>query len=71
MFLPCALWWRRRFGSAGLLGSPGCQPVVAGSPAGNIFRRNSKVTPPLGLGKLPSPAGQQPALPRKIMNQLL
>ncbi len=42
----------------------GCQPVVAGSPAGNIFcKRNSEVTPFPGLGKLPRPAGWQPALP--------
>jgi hypothetical protein len=48
-----------------ILGSTGCQPVVAGSPAGNIFahailRQHGNLP---GLGKLPRPAGWQPALP--------
>ena len=48
-------------------GSTGCQPVVAGSLAGKIFApRSAEATPNSpGLGKLPRPAGWQPALPRK------
>ena len=44
----------------------GCQPVVAGSPAGKIFApRSAEATPNYpGLGTLPRPAGWQPALPR-------
>ena len=45
------------------LGSTGCQPVVAGSlPATSLDTQLSGDAIP-GLGKLPRPAGWQPALP--------
>jgi hypothetical protein len=49
--------------------STGCQPVVASSPAGKIFApRSAEATPSYpGLGKLPRPAGWQPALPRSAI----
>src|SRR5207247_62602 len=48
-----------------VLGSTGCQPVVVGSPADNIFARAvRRVTPIPGLGKLPRRTGLQPVLPR-------
>jgi hypothetical protein len=54
---------RQRF--AHFPGSTGCQPVVAGSPAGNIFGHAILARHHFpGLGKLPRPAGWQPALPR-------
>src|SRR6185437_14357464 len=48
-----------------LLGSTGCQPVVAGSPAGNtLVRIVSNRAGVTRLGKLPRLTGWQPVLPR-------
>ncbi|MGH7982503.1 MAG: hypothetical protein ACREFF_05075, partial [Candidatus Udaeobacter sp.] len=48
-----------------MLGSTGCWPVVAGSPAGNISFTGDEVEARCpGLGKLPRPTGWQPVLPR-------
>ncbi len=52
-------------------GSTGWQPVVAGSPAGNIFwTRNFRWHEVPDLGKLPRSTGWQPVLPRSASRNL-